>query len=987
MEPIKWPKVMSIYPDARKLREQSLSAGLSVADQELQGAMVESAKLKMEASLKDMESKEMFDTTSYGQMWISDNLTYLSDKLISRPTTEIVKAFIGFPGKLSYKGETVSMSAYLNDKNAYRSRGIKYVKQKEGERHSREQLKINEFVTGVMQAKSRAMTVSFIVLTELLSYAMYGSNKISKSEEVDVKDKGRSLTNTSSHIIKNVLQQLLILKGKDLKTILEIPSVARVTDTSKFLNKRGKLNAKGVKLLKFLGINSINSLEEKSLFTEGHALMALVDGCLDDVSVTGGNIYFTEECMSNLNDVRIRTLSGASEARPVIERPISNGKYTSYRDSPLRDNLLSGADGMTEVSEFDRAAIDRIQGTAFGINRELLRTVKDMVSSGKSIPKKLCLEVPLDLEPLSDFPKYGDYSSREEYNGAKRQWFETGMLLQDPLVKDKVDDNGEVVQKLVTENVLRYRKWKKSQERRKKAQAKAISINDMNLRTLEIAQWYSDFGGAFYLPCYLDYRTRVYYCPTILNPQSSKLAKALFVSHRGKAIGEGMDHWLVNFTGTMTDVVGRTGAAYGSGDKTSWNDAVYIGKQSLAMGSKVASNPLDYMDLIRSQDDPFAYLAHCFECAGVLDQGPDFVSKLFISMDGSCNAYQHAAGYLKDRATGELVNLTYKDLDSIPADMYGTVAAYYLGASEGMDPQDLSTLFKFHKVINRGSCKRITMCLGYGLTQGGAINYGKEEIEELTDEYDANPFDIAGKDRASEAFALGVWGSVAECAPAVIKVKESLAMMGALIAEFKDDGIVRWTTSTGTKVSFTKHVEIPTKVKRVAGNRTVNFTMKQFTDKVAIKEVSNAMAPNFTHSRDADHIRRAVMAMSEGCSFLMIHDSFGTLAADAPEFGRVIRETFIDMYKDSSPLYDFFDETMTPVYDFLGVNMSQDIDLEEYIIVSKDKITGLKKDDPIRPLESKRRTVARKVLKIKEYIRPSNDLDFDQILGCKYAFR
>jgi hypothetical protein len=986
---IEWPETMKIYPDPKKLRETSLTQGLSLADQELQEAMVNSARLKVETNLMDMESKEMFDTTSYGQAWISDNLMFLADKIISRPTTEIVKAFIDFPDKLKHKGETVSMSAYLNDKHAYRAKGIKYVKPKEGERHSREQLKINEFVSGVAQAKNRAMTVSFIILTEMLSYVMHDSNKIKDKDDME---SSRTITSVAGHVMRNVLQQLLIAKGKDLKTIMEIPSVSRVMDIDKFLSKKGKLTKKGTKLIQFLGIKSIKSLDEKSLLAEGHTLMLIVDEALPDVSVSNGRIEFEEECKDRLNDVRLRTLSGAAECRPVVERPYSNGRHTSYREHPLRGYLIEGADGPGEVSDFDRQAIDRIQGTAFGINKQLLDSVTQMVQQGLHIPKKLCLEIPQDLEPLPDFPAKEDYEGRAAYNNAKREWFESGMLLQDPRTKDKLDDDGKVVQKLVTENVLRYRKWKKASERRSKAQAKAHSINDMNLRTLEIAQWYADFGGAFYLPCYLDYRSRVYYCPTILNPQSSKLAKALFVAHRGKPIGEGMDHWLVNFTGTMTDVLCRSGEIMGSGDKTSWNDAVYIGQQSLSKGAEVASNPLGYMDLIGAQDDPFAYLAHCFECAGVLNEGRDYVSKIFISMDGSCNAYQHAAGYLKDRATGELVNLTWRSWDDVPADMYGTVAEYYkeqLDQELGIDP-DLCTLFKFHEIVNRSSCKRITMCLGYGLTQGGAINYGKEEVEEFTDKFDQNVFDVIGRDKASEAFALGVWGSVAECAPAVIKVKEALAMMGALIAEHNSDGIVRWTTSTGTKVSFTKNVEISNRVTRVAGNRSVRFTMKEFTDKTAVKEVSNAMAPNFTHSRDADHIRRAVMAMPEGCAYLMIHDSFGTLAADAPEFGRVIRETFIEMYRYNEPLKEFFMDTMQPVGDLLKLDMQYlmcPARLEEEIQESKELVKGLKKDDPIRSKESKKRTVARKVLKILDYIEPTNDLDFDEIMECKYAFR
>jgi len=980
---VQWPNIMETYPPARKLREESLQKGLSGADQAVQSAMVSNAQAKMEASLIDLESKEMYDTTSYGQMWISDNILFLAEKIISRPTNEILKTYLGFPTKLNLEDMNliVSTSAFLQDTASYRSKGIKYVKAKDGQKHDRQQVRINDFVTGVMAAKGRAMTAAFIMLTELLSNVMCNSNKTSDKEDVS-RDQGTA-TSAAGHICKNVLQQLLILKGKELKTIMEIPSVANVSDISKFVGNRGKLTVKGNKLVAILGLKSINSLDKKSLLTEGHSMLRLVEEALPEVLIENGKLVLEEACMAKLNDCRTRTLTSACEARPVLERPVSDGNTTSYTDSPLKQKLLQSKGSNSGVSDFDRQAIDRIQGTAFGINRNVLKTIKEFVNNGVNIPKKLCLAIPPDLETLPDFPDRSDYESRSEHNEAKRLWFETGMLLQDPRLKDKLDEAGNVVTTLVSENVLRYRKWRDAQGKRKKSQAKAHSINDMSLRVLEIAQWYADFGGAFYLPCYLDYRTRIYYCPTILNPQSSKLAKALFVGHRGKEIGseEALEYWYVSFAGTMTNVVGRDGAINKDGDKTSWNDAVYIGKQELKRGASVSANPMDQVEHIAAQEDPFAYLAHCAECEGILEFGHEFTSKIFISMDGSCNAYQHAAGYLHDNATAELVNLTWRSDDDVPADMYGTVAEFF-GASL-RNEETLHKLLKYHEAVNRGSCKRITMCLGYGLTQGGAKNYGKEVIEEFTDAQDWNPFDVFGRKLASDEFAVGVWDSVAECAPAVIKVKDALALMGDLVASYSKDGVISWTTATGTEVSFTKYYERVETVKRVSGNKTINFNMKIFTDKVDAKSVANATAPNFTHSRDADHIRKAVMAMPEGCSYLMIHDSFGTLCADAPEFGRVIRETFVEMYEDEAPLMDFFKDTMGPVLNFLGV--TYDVTVEEL-----DELRASSKSNPdkeVRKKEAVKRSVAGKVIKILNNIEQTNDMDFGTIKDCRYSFR
>src|SRR5690606_3046613 len=68
----------------------------------------------------------------------------------------------------------------------------------------------------------------------------------------------------------------------------------------------------------------------------------------------------------------------------------------------------------------------------------------------------------------------------------------------------------------------------------------------------------------------------------------------------------------------------------------------------------------------------------------------------------------------------------------------------------------------------------------------------------------------------------------------------------------------------------------------------------------------NGVAPNFVHSLDASHMALVALAGSrEGMSLAMIHDDFGTHAADAERFYTLIRETFVAMYEQNDPLGDF----------------------------------------------------------------------------------
>lgn len=960
--------VMQHYPDPKKLRIDSMTKGLSWADQEMQECMVNSARLKVEETLKNMEEKSMFDVTSYGQAWISDNIRYLSEQILTKPTTEICKAYINFPAKFRMEdGKFLPTDEYLSRISYYRSRGIKYQAEVEGENLDPEQIRINEFVSQVMQSKSRSLTVAFVVLNGILSTVLG-------------KGLDRTQTAISSGIMKNIMHQFIVLKNKELKEIMDVPSVANIQKEDNWTRKRDKkVTLKGKKLLQVFGIQSYRSISENGMLAEGLKLMHLVCEAIPGLSMENGEIHMQRNQLEKLQDIRSSLLNSACEARPVLERPVSNGYMNSYRDFPLKDYLVGGYNGRehVQVSEFDRRAIDRIQGTPFSINRRVLSTIKQALTMGVEIEDKLSVSIPEDFPALSDFPKREDFFNRADYNQGKRDWFD------------------------IPKNKERYREWKVKREERSKKQQAAESINDMNVRTLEIAQWYADWGGSFYLPVFMDYRTRMYYLATIFNPQSSKLAKSLFIGCRGKELKteKALEYWLVSFAGSMKEIhCPKTGKIY-AGDKCSWNLAVNAGRQELKTGAAIAADPLseESIAIWSKQDNPFEYLAHCFECQGILDQGLSYYSSIFINMDGSCNAYQHAAGYLADWLTGMLVNLTYRSPEEDPADLYSEVCQDFEN-SLNLKENGFHKLFKFHDVVTRKSCKRITMCQGYGLTPSGAKNYGREEIEKFTDSNDlSNPFDIIGREESYSQFSEGVQFSVSNVAPAIMKVKEALQMIAGLTCdpEWNPEGLVSWTTYTGTKVSYTKKKEYTQRVNMVSGNKRVRFTVKKLTDKTDQVSVTNAGAPNYTHSRDADHMRMSISKMPEDTFFLVIHDSFGTHAADAPAFCEAIKESFIEMYKEKEPLKDLFKETVAAPGGCLswcvrqcGIEEFRDVDW----VLTEGNLETLTVDfgkgqKYSGPNYSKLRKVVRTLVKIRKRIKRTENLDFDAIRTCVYPFR
>ena len=126
------------------------------------------------------------------------------------------------------------------------------------------------------------------------------------------------------------------------------------------------------------------------LIGEGRLLLDLVDSVVPDLCISHGKIELTEECRADLKDCRDMIISRACEARPVLEKPITDGRTTSYREFPLKNSLINNniPDGV-ELSEIDIKAVQRIQETPFRINNQYLKAVRECLDSGLHIKKKM----------------------------------------------------------------------------------------------------------------------------------------------------------------------------------------------------------------------------------------------------------------------------------------------------------------------------------------------------------------------------------------------------------------------------------------------------------------------------------------------------------------------------------------------------------------------------------------------------------------------
>src|SRR3546814_16813632 len=93
-----------------------------------------------------------------------------------------------------------------------------------------------------------------------------------------------------------------------------------------------------------------------------------------------------------------------------------------------------------------------------------------------------------------------------------------------------------------------------------------------------------------------------------------------------------------------------------------------------------------------------------------------------------------------------------------------------------------------------------------------------------------------------------------------------------------------------------------------------------YGDKLDARAQANCVAHNFVHSQDASHLQAvAYRSKGQGIRHLaVIHDSFGTHAANTGKLSRILRETFVEQYS-GDVLGDFYQE----MKDQLGEDMAE----------------------------------------------------------------
>lgn len=399
--------------------------------------------------------------------------------------------------------------------------------------------------------------------------------------------------------------------------------------------------------------------------------------------------------------------------------------------------------------------------------------------------------------------------------------------------------------------------------------------------------------AAIYFPHQYDFRGRLYAIP-LLSYQGPDWMRGLLRFAQGKPIND------VEAAGFLM----IQGANLWGEDKGTLDDRMAWVEAHTEQIKLAGTDPLaDYW--WAEADKPWQFLQWCREWTQFDAQGYGFVSSFICSADGACNGLQHFSAMLRDPVGGCAVNLCPADK---PSDIYAKVAEVVtakLRLNLSQTGEDMASRWLTFGV-DRKITKRSVMVLPYGGTQYSTREFIEDAIRERIADGKANPFVVGEHDNgifaASRYLAPIVWESIGEVVVAARSAMGWLKSAAKLVAQ---EGLpVTWRTPDGFPV---QQAYYDTKVREVAlrlSGIRVRLKIREELPTISKRRQEQGVSPNFVHSCDGTALRQyVVMAKENGInSFAVVHDSFGSVAADYTTMQACLREAFVDLYQEHDVL-------------------------------------------------------------------------------------
>ena len=431
-----------------------------------------------------------------------------------------------------------------------------------------------------------------------------------------------------------------------------------------------------------------------------------------------------------------------------------------------------------------------------------------------------------------------------------------------------------------------------NEEARKAWRRSAAAIHDENaasraerLAIVKVLQLAKKFlGEDIYFTAQLDWRGRCYPTSYHLHPQGPDYVKALLRFSRGTAVNtDNAKRWL------------RVHGANCWGlSKSTFEERVQWVEDHREMISRIAGDPLGNRDW-EEADEPWGFLAFCFEfdayCKAT-QVGEEFISHLPIAQDATQSGIQIMSLLLRDEVGAVATNCGYT---SEPKDLYGTVADKVLEIlkEREADGEERARIW-LDIGVDRKCCKRPVMTRVYNARLFSTLKYVREWAEEKTKDSGGLPTE----DSYKLCFYLAkiIWEAMDHVISGTKLCMDWLGEGAKICVNRRRP--VKWTAPDGFLIKQSYYQWESLVVKTRIGDTIRQHTLREHNGVLAMRRMTNGLAPNFIPSLDAAAMRMTTnIAYGLGVdNFAMVHDSFATTAAEAEPLAISIREAYARIF-------------------------------------------------------------------------------------------
>ena len=546
-------------------------------------------------------------------------------------------------------------------------------------------------------------------------------------------------------------------------------------------------------------------------------------------------VIATDECMQWITKFEEAKAFLHPRKLPSVEVPLAWDKTRSvggYRDKQLEYPFIKTRNKeslnhiVSNTKEEIFSAVNKMQGTSWRVNKWLFEIMhnfwKNGIDDGKEVPMNKLLSIPSKPKPGATKEEIKVYSRQTAYAYSKNAQYRGQRLA--------------LAHTLYTAEKL---------------------LNEV----------------AFYYPCQLDFRGRVYYVPDSLTPQGSDYAKALLEFSKG--VGINMEQDLMPLIRYGFKVFGSKGDD---------NEALHWAKTNDARIKKSVDEPWNAR-WWQEAKEPWQFLRWCKEYVDAHTK-PNFQSHLPITLDCTASGLQILALLTGDKVSSEHVNLVQKDY---PSDIYGKV----LGELNVLLREDQSEYGKFwaSKALDRELTKPVCMTLPYGATLYG-IRAGVEAW--YRDKYGSVPKEMPDFWKGTMYLAKKAVEAVDKFIP---KGKQCMQWISEVATPIvKANKPVCWTSPSGMLVVQPYMASNGVVVKTsLLGKLRYIMIQKENHKKVHQPRQRLSVAPNFIHSIDASILHFA-LADFDG-DVVGVHDCFGTHITELSNLAEKIKLAMLNIFK------------------------------------------------------------------------------------------